>query len=82
MTGADPAAQSAVSARQIGGGGQSLSTVPVPNMAATCPSILEEVIKSNLDGAPALLSFFKLGQCFRCCRPVYGPGSGSVPVCP
>ncbi|EIE24996.1 hypothetical protein COCSUDRAFT_46553 [Coccomyxa subellipsoidea C-169] len=49
MTGADPAAQSAVSARQIGGGGQSLSTVPVPNMAATCPSILEEVIKSNLD---------------------------------
>ncbi len=51
MTGADPSAQTAVCAQQVGGGGQSLSTVPIPNMAATCPSILHEVIKSNLDGA-------------------------------
>jgi hypothetical protein len=51
MTGADPGAQTSVSAQQVGGGGQSLSTVPVPNMAATCPSILEEVTKANLDGA-------------------------------
>lgn len=52
MTGANPGAQTAVSARQVGGGGQSVSTVPIPNMAATCPSILEEVTKFNLDGEP------------------------------
>ncbi|BDA41234.1 probable ubiquitin carboxyl-terminal hydrolase FAF-X [Coccomyxa sp. Obi] len=49
MAGANPGAQTAVSARQVGGGGQSVSTVPIPNMAATCPSILEEVTKCNLD---------------------------------
>ena len=52
MTGANPGAQTAVSARQVGGGGQSVSTVPIPNMAATCPSVLDEVTKFNLDGAP------------------------------
>ncbi len=31
-------------------GGQSLSAVPVPDLAASCPSVLEDVLKENLSG--------------------------------
>ena len=31
-------------------GGQSLSSVPVPDLAASCPSVLEDVLRENLSG--------------------------------
>ncbi len=34
-------------------GGQSLSAVPVPDLAASCPSVLEDVLRENLSGGIA-----------------------------
>ena len=53
-----------------GGAGEcgmhSLATVPVPDVAASAPSIFNRVMQTNLQGAPPL-------QCDRLAR---GPGSG------
>jgi hypothetical protein len=49
MTGASPKAQ-AGACETSSSGGQSLSTVPVPDVASSCPSILHKVISHNLNG--------------------------------
>ena len=47
--------------------GRSLSTVPIPNLAASCPSILQEVIFHDLDSEwPAHLPH-TTPVCCRCC---------------
>ena len=42
-------------------GGQSLSAVPVPDLAASCPSVLEDVLRENLSGVASMAAL--------CCSP-------------
>ena len=63
MTGANSVAQATLCSQSVGGGGQSLSTVPVPDVASSCPSILQKIISQNLQGRPALLAFIPMPSC-------------------
>ena len=49
-------------------GGQSLSAVPVPDLAASCPSVLEDVLMENLSGKVLGKIYQSKTTRLSCCR--------------